>query len=151
MLGMEDVNSHLVQAYLKAGDGKMNFHPAKTHRSLFYYGTAEAVVTYRWKLGLGGRKGLLTMIKESGFRPETTVWIDIWFIDQNSKNVVTELAIAQEYYMRCMLHLIAVDESELDDDSDIMDRGWCLWELGLRAHSKRKSHIMGMLKRRVRL
>ena len=44
------------------------------------------------------------MIKDSGFRPETTAWIDVWFVDQNSRNILTDLAIAQEYYM---LHLIA--------------------------------------------
>ena len=42
------------------------------------------------------------------------VWLDCFFIDQLSKNIQVELAISQEYYILCWLHIIAGSDSLLD-------------------------------------
>ena len=149
-LSVEHVTSHLVAAYLKAEEhergGYKNKHPAKIQSRLFSKSRAKAVVTYQWKQSLGGKKGLLQMIRDAGISPDTELWIDVWFIDQNCRNITTELAISQEYYGLCELHLIAAS----GDDADVLDRAWCLWEAALRAYEKRKSQIMGKLKVKVR-
>ena len=157
-LRVEDVTSHMVAAYLKAGDGYKHKHPAKSHPHLFSKSRAKAVVTYQWKQPLGGNHGLLRMIRDAGISPDTELWIDVWFIDQNSREIVKELAISQEFYCLCQQHLVAATldcrlvaakPEPCTDDTDISDRAWCLWELGLRAYAQRKSQIMGKLKDRV--
>ena len=149
-LNVEHVTSHVVAAYLKAEEhgqgGYKNKHPAKNQSPLFSKLRAKAVVTYQWKQSLGGKKGLLQMIRDAGISPDTELWIDVWFIDQNSRNITTELAISQEYYRLCEQHLIAAS----GDDADVMDRAWCVWEMSLRAYEKRRSQIMGKLKVKVR-
>ena len=151
-LSVEHVTSHLVAAYLKAGDeeqgrgGYENEHPAKLYPSLFSKKRAGAVVTYQWKQSLGGNKGLLQMIKAAGISPDTELWVDVWFIDQNCREITKELAISQEYYRLCEQHLIAAS----GENSDVMDRAWCLWETSLRAYEKKRSQIMGKLKVKVR-
>ena len=150
-LSVEHVTSHLVAAYLKAGDeeqgrgGYKNEHPAKRQSSLFSKKRAGAVVTYQWKQSLGGKKGLLQMIRDAGISPDTELWVDVWFIDQNCRNITIELAISQEYYRLCEQHLISAS----GDDLDVMDRAWCLWETGLRAYENKRSQIMGKLKVKV--
>jgi hypothetical protein len=151
-LSVEHVTSHLVAAYLKAEkDGKgghKNEHPAKNEESshLFSQLRAKAVVTYQWKQRLGGKTGLLQMIRDAGISPDTQLWIDVWFIDQNCREITKELAISQEYYRLCEQHLIAAS----GEDSDVMDRAWCLWETSLRAYEDKRSQIMGKLKVKVR-
>ena len=162
-LRVEDVTSHMVAAYLKAQDksgrsGHKHKHPAKSHPHLFSKLRAKAVVTYQWKQQLGGNHGLLRMIRDAGISPDTELWIDVWFIDQNSREIVKELAISQEYYCLCQQHLVA---ATLDcclvaatpecckDDTDISDRAWCLWELSLRAYARQRSQIIGKLKVKV--
>jgi len=155
-LRVEDVTSHMVAAYLKAQDGHKHKHPAKSHPHLFSKLRAKAVVTYQWKQKLGGNHGLLRMIRDAGISPDTELWIDVWFIDQNSREIVKELAISQEFYCLCDQHLVAatldcclVSATSECDDTDISDRAWCLWELGLRAYAQKRSQIMGKLKVKV--
>jgi hypothetical protein len=138
-LRTEHVTSHLVAAYLKSNKYE---HPAKKHPHLFSRSRAKAVVTYQWKQPLGGENGLHQMIIDAGVSPDTTIWVDVWFNDQNSKQIVLELAISQEYYMLCDQHLIATSG---DFKRDVLDRAWCLWEVGLRSHAGKKSQIMGKL------
>ncbi len=150
-LSVEHVTLHLVAAYLKAEkDGKgghKNKHPAKNKESshLFSELRAKAVVTYQWKQRLGGKNGLLQMIRDAGISPDTQLWIDVWFIDQNCREITKELAISQEYYRLCEQHLIAAS----GEDLDVIDRAWCLWETSLRAYGKKRSQIMGKLKVKV--
>ena len=162
-LRVEDVTSHMVAAYLKAQDksgrsGHKHKHPAKSHPHLFSKLRAKAVVTYQWKQPLGGNHGLLRMIRDAGISPDTELWIDVWFIDQNSREIVKELAISQEYYCLCQQHLVAATHDCClvaatpdccKDDTDILDRAWCLWELSLRAYARQRSQIIGKLKVKV--
>ena len=148
----EHITSHLVAAYLKADNGKRNKHPAKTHPHLFNKKRAQAVLTYQWKSGLGGKNGVIKMIKDAKVPADTNLWIDVWFIDQNSRNIGVELAISQEYYILCPLHLVAGSNEyiSIQNEAHLLRRGWCLWELGLRAHSKLPSLIMGNVDIEVR-
>ena len=154
VLCTELITSHLLAAYLKAEKGQKHRHPAKKYPHLFSRKRAQAVLTYQWQMGLGGKSGVLAMIADSGVPLDTTLWIDVWFIDQNSRNIGVELAVSQEYYILCPVHLVASESSKdavgIEDERHVCRRGWCLWELGLRAHSKKLSFIMGVLQVKVR-
>jgi hypothetical protein len=144
-----NVTSHLLREYLLAG-GK---HPARDYHHLFSREFPHAALSYEWKLGMLDVSNVLRdplvlnhpelLLKKDVRRGKDgkanpRVWIDIFFIDQVSKNIRVELGIAQEYYILCILHIVAGSES-------FLTRGWCLWELGLRAHAKKRSLIVGSL------
>jgi hypothetical protein len=148
-LDVECVTSHLLAKYLKDG----NNHPAKDYPDLFSNGFPDGVLSYEWSFGLG--KGLVKVLNDPKVQQARSsdgkrtggrllVWIDAFFIDQLSKNIKVELAISQEYYILCSLHIIAGSDS-------LLDRGWCLWELGLRAYSGKNSLIIGKLQEKVKM
>ena len=142
-LDVDSVTSHLIQKYVKDG----NNHPAKDFPHLFNREFPDGVLTYEWSKGMGNGTGLLRVLKDPKVRRARSsdgqrsgssllVWIDVFFIDQMSKNVPVELAISQEFYILSENHLVA-------GSLTLLKRGWCLWELGLRAHAKRESLIIG--------
>jgi hypothetical protein len=149
-LDVEGFTSHLLAKYLKDG----NNHPAKDYPDLFRADFPDGVLSYEWSLGLGKEKGLVRVLNDSKVQQARSsdgkrtggrllVWIDALFIDQLSKQIKVELAITQEYYILCWLHIVAGSDS-------LLDRGWCLWELGLRAYSGRDSLIIGKLQEKVK-
>jgi hypothetical protein len=149
-LDVESFTSHLLAKYLKNG----NNHPAKEYPDLFSQDFPDCVLSYEWSLGLGKKKGLVRVLNDlrvlrarssDGSRTggRLLVWIDALFIDQLSKNIRVELAISQEYYILCTHHIVAGSYS-------LLDRGWCLWELGLRAYSRQDSLIIGQLQEKVK-
>jgi hypothetical protein len=144
-----DVTSHLLREYLLTGKN----HPAKDYPHLFSREFPHAALSYEWKLGMLDVSNVLRnplvlnhpdLLRNDNVRrgkdgkANLRVWVDIFFIDQMSKNIRVELGIAQEYYILCILHIVAGSES-------FLTRGWCLWELGLRAHAEKKSLIVGSL------
>ena len=153
-LDVESVTSHHLRAYLLAG----NNHPANDYPDLFSKEFPQAVLTYEWRLGMGTVSKILSdpavqnhpqLLRDPAVRREEKdkanprVWVDILFIDQLAKNIPVELGVAQEYYILCILHVVAGSET-------LLRSGWCLWELGLRAHAKEKSLIIGLLEKKVR-
>ena len=149
-LVVDDITSHLLARYLKDG----NSHPAKDYPDLFSKDFPDGVVSYEWSLGLGGEGGLVRVLNDPKVQRARSmdgkragghlrVWIDCFFIDQLSKKITVELAISQEYYILCCLHIIAGSNS-------LLNRGWCIWELGLRAHSGKESLIIGKLQEKVK-
>ena len=148
-LDVESVTSHLIQKYLKDG----NNHPAKDFPHLFNNKFPDGVMTYEWSKSMGKERGLLGVLNDPKVQRARSsdgrrtggsllVWIDVFFIDQMSKNVKVELAISQEYYILCENHFVA-------GSFTLLSRGWCIWELGLRAHSKKISLIIGELAAKV--
>ena len=149
-LDVEGLTSHLLAKYLKDG----NNHPAKDYPDLFSKDFPDGVLSYEWSLGLGTKKGVVQVLNDSKVQQARSsdgkrtggrllVWIDALFIDQLSKKIKVELAITQEYYILCWLHFVAGSDS-------LLDRGWCLWELGLRAYSGKVSLIIGKLQEKVK-
>ena len=147
------VTSHDIRAYLLAD----NKHPAKLHPDLFSSEFPQAVLSYQWDLGMDKVLNVLNdpkalndadILKDSRVRrgknglPNPRVWVDILFIDQLAKNIPVELGVAQEYYILCILHIVAGSPT-------FLERGWCLWELGLRAHAKKRSVVIGELENKV--
>jgi hypothetical protein len=144
-----NVTSHLLRKYLLAGKN----HPARDYPHLFSREFPHAALSYEWKVGMLDVSNVLRdalvlnhpeLLQNKDVRrgkdgkANPRVWIDIFFIDQMSKNIRVELGIAQEYYILCILHVVAGSGS-------FLTRGWCLWELGLRAHAKKESLIIGSL------
>ena len=54
-----------------------------------------------------------------------TLWLDILFNDQNSKDIVLDLNAAQRIFEEAWLHVVLLM-------LDPLSRGWCLFELGVR-------------------
>jgi len=148
-LDVGDVTSHLLRAYVLEG----NNHPAKDYPHLFSEEFPQAVLTYEWKSSMSDVSNVLndpkvlnhpTLLRDQNVRrgrngnANPRVWVDVLFIDQLARNIPVELGVAQEYYILCLLHIVAGSDS-------LLRRGWCLWELGLRAHSKKESLIIGSL------
>jgi hypothetical protein len=144
----------VLREYLLAGKN----HPARDYPHLFSREFPHAALSYEWKLGMLDVSNVLRnplvlnhpeLLSNKDVRrgkdgkANPRVWVDILFIDQVAKNIRVDLGIAQEYYILCILHIVAGSES-------FLTRGWCLWELGLRAHAKKGSLIIGSLGNTVR-
>jgi hypothetical protein len=153
-LAESDVTSLLLREYLLAGKS----HPAIDYPRLFSTAEPHAALSYEWKLGMLDVSNVLRdplvlnhpdLLKNNDVcrgkdgKAKPRVWVDILFIDQMSKNIRVKLGTAQEYYPSCILHIVAGSES-------FLRCGWCLWELGLRAHAKKGSLIIGSLGNTVR-
>ena len=151
---VSSVTSHMLRAYLLDG---MN-HPAKDYPLLFSSEFPHGVLSYEWNLGMLKVSEVLndqqvlnhpqllgdaTVRCGKNGKANPRVWVDIFFVDQLARNIPVELGVAQEYYILCILHIVAGSES-------FLTRGWCLWELGLRAHSKKESLIIGSFGNTVR-
>ena len=148
-LDLGEVTSHLLREYLLQG----NNHPAKDYPHLFSEEFPQAVLTYEWKSGMSDISKVLNdpqvlnhpkllqdqnVLRGRKGKANPRVWVDILFIDQLARDIPVELGVAQEYYSLCLLHIVAGSDS-------LLRRGWCLWELGLRAHSGKESVIIGSL------
>ena len=153
-MSVKEVTSHMLREYLLDN----NEHPAKVFTGFFSAEFPQAVLTYEWKMGLSSVSDVLQdpkvlnhpdLLRDPKVRrgrngmANPRVWVDILFIDQLAKNIPVELGVAQEYYILCIVHIIAGSQT-------LLQRGWCIWELGLRAHAKKESLIIGLLAYTVR-
>jgi hypothetical protein len=64
------------------------------------------------------------------------LWIDIFFIDQNSPNLKRELDNAEDIYRHSRYHIAIAS-------SGLVKRAWCLLELLVRAEASRSSAMIG--------
>ena len=116
-------------------------HPAKQYPDLFSTLDPEVAVTYIWSMGLDEEKGLLSLAK--GRDENLRIWLDVLFIDQLSTNIPMNLAKAQEVYGLSPQHWVFGTPT-------LLTRGWCLFELCLRANQNEGSLILGDLGNTVR-
>jgi hypothetical protein len=96
----------------------------------------DIVITYPWGMDLRRdlprylkrlyrllrRRGLVASWREFASK---TLWLDILFNDQNSKDIVRDLNAAQRIYEEAWLHAVLLMR-------DPLSRGWCLFEVGVR-------------------
>ena len=137
-----DINSNLFRAFLLAG----NEHPAKVEGYMHFFSKEKpkAAVTYQWSVGLSkDGHGVLSKLTELG-DPSLLIWIDVFFIDQLSKNISMDLAMAQALYAQADFHVAIATPT-------LLERGWCLFEFVLRHHSGKKTKILGELHDKVGL
>jgi hypothetical protein len=106
------------------------------HWELFSKERPDIAVTYPWGMDL--RRDLPVYLKRlyrllrwrglvaswAEFKGKT-LWIDILFNDQNSKDIVQDLNAAQKIYEEAWLHAVLLK-------LDPLSRGWCLFEIGVR-------------------
>ena len=96
----------------------------------------DIVITYTWGMDL--RRDLPRFLERLYWRlkrsgrvasweefASKTFWVDIFFNDQNSKDIVQDLNAAQRIYEEAWVHAVLVMR-------DPLSRGWCLFELGVR-------------------
>jgi hypothetical protein len=84
---------------------------------LFTNNPPEIVITYTWTMPLMKVVHLLTT-------HDFAIWIDIFFVNQNSKDIIAELSHANDIYSNSKWHLCV--------SVDIIDRCWCVFELYVR-------------------
>jgi hypothetical protein len=141
-LKVEHVSSHLVRAYLLTG----NKHPAKSEDTEHFFSREdpEVAATYEWSNNFTGvlqglkDKKLLQYLGISDPR----IFLDVLFIDQLSKRVTVELAMAQATYIKARFHVALASKT-------LLDRGWCIFELCLRNHSRKPTYFVGSLGSKV--
>jgi hypothetical protein len=75
---------------------------------LFHAESPEGVLTYEWRVSV---TSVLNVLKMGGLKKaydsKLLFWIDILFVNQLSKDIPVELAIAQQFYMKCRWHIVA--------------------------------------------
>ncbi len=134
--GPEKITSNWIRDQLIGKDGTMRKHPAKQYPELFSTSDPEVAVTYMWLMGLDEGKGLLSLAKDMD--ENLTIWLDVLFIDQLSTNIPLNLAKAQEVFGLSKHHWVF-------GTPELLERGWCLFELCLRANQEKDSLILGDL------
>lgn len=139
VLKPEDVTSNLIRAYLLAG----NSHPAKLEETKNFFSKREpdAALSYEWSLGLSKRQGVLHKLNSPSLlrnleMTDPLIWIDVFFVDQLSKNITMDLAKAQGLYIKTRHHIALASLT-------LLDRGWCLFELCLRCYAGKTTWIVG--------
>jgi hypothetical protein len=149
-LDVEQVDSHLLQQYLRDG----NYHPAKQYPDLFSTNFPDAVLTYEKSRSMGPRRGILGSLKDPRVQEAQSsdgkrtgccllVYINVFFNDQLCKSSKLELGISQEYFMLSYIHIVVGSPT-------LLDCGQCLWELGLRSYAGKDSLVIGELLAKVR-
>lgn len=125
------------EAGFKAGVHLCDMDEYKEH---FQLKPPDVAVSYTWVSNLQFiMRQLKSFLKGGSIRfgnhpplPEnTTFWVDIFFNDQNSIDILTELAIAEMVYKNATYHVMALNGAPLT-------RGWCLFEIVIRKQSKEK-------------
>lgn len=145
-----EVNSYWIRNHLRGFEEEVGTtiiivpkikHPAKQFPDLFSVEDPDVAVTYTWKTGLSEENGLLSLAK--GQDENLKIWLDVLFIDQLSTNIPMNLAKAQEVYGLSPQHWVF-------GTNELLTRGWCLFELCLRASQKNRSLILGDLGDKVK-
>uniref|UniRef100_A0A7S0LZK0 Uncharacterized protein n=1 Tax=Cryptomonas curvata TaxID=233186 RepID=A0A7S0LZK0_9CRYP len=107
-----------------------------------------AALTYEWKLPFNDILGFLNtpQIRDcNACHPKgepiledtqkLTLWMDIFFVDQNGADVSRELVSIEDKYCKARFHLV------LGTDTLSM-RAWCLHEIGVRCQAGGISHLL---------
>ena len=68
---------------------------------------------------------------------ELRVWVDIFFNDQNSVDIVRELDAAEAIYRESKYHLVLAT-------AGVVRRAWCLLELLVRMEARKRSAMIGI-------
>ena len=117
------------------------FCPKDEVENRMYYSTEKPDIAVSYPWGMDLRKHMpifldnlfqrLLLRREVSSRDEfenRTIWVDIFFNDQNSKEITHDLNEAQEIYEKARLHVVFLMY-------DPLSRGWCLFEVGVRVWS----------------
>ena len=120
-------------------EGPRKFHPKAEPHNQKHYQTKnpDVAISYTWGLDLRRQlpvffEQLFERFREINFifsRAEfdrLTFWLDIFFVDQNSKNLALDLNEAQRTYRDARMHVFFLFR-------DPLSRGWILFEIGVRA------------------
>ena len=127
---------------------KRKFCPINEEANWVHYSTTdpEIVVSYTWKMDL--RKDVPCFLAElcnlllhkkiiasSEQFEQKTLWLDIFFNDQNSTDIVKDLEAAELIYQQAALHALFLMYEPLS-------RGWVLFEIGVRVWKCAKDYSL---------
>jgi hypothetical protein len=138
------ITSHALQglfqnAKTKGADGKATqaypkevvagpFHPQDKWPEFFSTLRPTIIVTYTWAMDLikdlpaflDWAERMLQLTDEE--KEHATWWLDIFFNDQNAKEMEGELAMAKRFYKEARFHVVLLLNG-------VFKRGWCIAEL----------------------
>ena len=123
------ITSNHIRDYLLAGGA----HPARLFPDCFSRSGPVAALTYEWRLTFGDVLSFLNPIQigETNAQhgcsipasmAQLLVWIDVFFIDQLSADIGSNLLLAQRIYAESQYHLALAT-------STVCTRAWCLFEV----------------------
>ena len=139
---ISNLDSSKIQEYLK---GK-NPHPATLFPYCFSFCAPVAAITYEWSLNM---KDILSFInvaqiikcsKRYGMMvpldmSRLFIWIDVFFVDQLSPNVIAALELSDRIYSNAYFHLALGTET-------LLTRAWCLSEYAVRFGAGGKTLVL---------
>ena len=137
---VDTMTSEHVKDYLKAG----NPHPAILFPNFFSDEFPTVAITYQWVLTLVDvgsylSKGQIAKSRGAANVPQDTsrftIWVDVFFIDQNSQDIDGNLEQAQDVYRNAEFHFLLLS-------SQIFTRAWCLYEIAVRRQEKKDTIIL---------
>ncbi len=138
------LNSEHLREYLRS----QKKHAKGVFGDLYSDTEPVAALTYEWTLSFNDILGFLSapQIRECNAchpkcepipedRQELTLWMDIFFVDQNSMDMPRELLSMEDKYCKARFHLVL-------GTATVSMRAWCLHEIGVRCKASKISHLL---------
>ena len=139
---ISSIDSSKIQEYLQAG----NPHPATLFPYCFSFCAPVAAITYEWSLNMkdilsfiniaqiikcSKRYGMMVPLDMSSLY----IWIDVFFVDQQSKDVIAALELSDGVYSNAHFHLALGTKT-------LLTRAWCLSEYAVRFGAGGKTLVL---------
>uniref|UniRef100_A0A7S0MJ49 Uncharacterized protein n=1 Tax=Cryptomonas curvata TaxID=233186 RepID=A0A7S0MJ49_9CRYP len=139
------ISSTHIRDYLFSG----GTHPARLFPDCFSFTEPIAALTYEWRLTFGDILSFLNPIQIGECNDQhhcsipaamasLFVWIDVFFIDQLSTDIASNLLLAQSIYTDTPFHLALAT-------STVCTRAWVLFEFGVRRAAGKESILLKSL------
>ena len=121
------ISAHDLRALFTGKDGNVKFHPIDEYPSLYSDQAPNVVITYRWDMCLYSEMPLFfdELEKWCPCTKDTTFWLDILFVDQNSRDLDGELDKISEIIRFSEFHAVFMKYRALFS-------GWCSFEVAVR-------------------
>jgi hypothetical protein len=133
------VTSQTLRNYFMSDSINHHLHDHPEYQDFFSTKEPDIVLTYEWVLTLDNVMKHLDSAHLNFFlytdkskwmnHDQLRIWIDIFFIDQNSDNIEEELKKSEQIYLKSDLHIALVT-------ARLFSRAWCLFEIAIRKRSR---------------
>lgn len=123
-----DLSSSDLALYFK----KNGMYPVSAFPEFYSSTPPTMVLTYHWGVAVGR----VAQSYLQNFPPDTTIWIDILFVNQNSLDIITDVKRTHTIYQMAPVHLVIAS-------NEVLARCWCIFEISLRAAANKQSFLVG--------
>ena len=139
-----ELNSNDLREYLR----RQGVHAKQVFGDLYSDEPPKAALTYEWTLSLNEVLDFLNapQIRECNRNHpggeqipadmrELTIWMDIFFVDQNSSDMPGQMVMSEGKYSGTLLHLVL-------GTATVGTRAWCVHEVGVRCRAGKRCHLV---------